>query len=246
MAIAGLVGAVISLMLSQTYSYVIPSHESRHLVAARDDLNLVKEQNERAQTERVQLVEKIHLLQDQLAGAEALARSQREEHSQQLSLLDGQLQPFIDLAAARFPGVARDDALGRLPAEIAAARTRIKELETRAAKAERGVSDVYDFYGNRRQSDSAGNETYTRADPKLLQNLIALHDAGRWRPLLAAAKSEINAMPAWLTPYMFAGLAYAHLGLRAEAIKMFEHVQRNAPGDPDYAEAGALLRELRE
>ena len=102
--LAGLVGAVLSLLVSEGYRAFVPSHESQDLGAAR-----------------VQLAQLSKQLDALVAGNEVLRR---------------QLTPFERMAQERYPGLAQEDALGKLQTDIKVVEKRAAELEKKVEAAD--------------------------------------------------------------------------------------------------------------
>lgn len=72
------------------------------------------------------------------------------------------------------------------------------------------------------------------------------HQDGNWSLLASVSEEAMKQSPAWLTPYLFAGEAYANLGKIDRALRMLEYVKRNGEGNPDYTYAVRHATELRE
>ena len=68
----------------------------------------------------------------------------------------------------------------------------------------------------------------------------------KWAEVCDLCAAQIQKTPGWLTPYLCAGVALANLGREDEAILRLEHVEKMAPGNPDYAAAVRILTELRK
>jgi hypothetical protein len=102
---------------------------------------------------------------------------------------------------------------------------------------------TYDFNGYRRES-SPGKIKLTAGRAAVFQRMQSMYDAGDWGQLGQVCETEIQAVPAWLTPYLYAGVAYARLGDREKAIKRLEYVEREAAGNEDYSDAARILKLL--
>ena len=76
------------------------------------------------------------------------------------------------------------------------------------------------------------------------QVLAPLYEQSKWQELLAACEKQILKAPDWPTPHMFAGIALANLGRKSEAIVRLRFVNEKTAGDPEYSDAGRILRLL--
>ncbi len=132
----------------------------------------------------------------------------------------------------------------RFQNELAAEREKTRLLELQAKKAERGITSVYDFRGNKRSTSPGRTIMYAGGKDGEFRKIVELRNQRRWKELLDECEREMQATPKWLTPYMFAGIAHASLGNREEAVRLLRHVKVNAAGDPEYSEVDALLRKL--
>lgn len=126
--------------------------------------------------------------------------------------------------------------------ELAAEREKTHQLELQAKKAERNITLVYDFRGNKRSTSPGRITMEAGAKDSAFRRLVELHDQMRWMELTAECQREMQATPKWLTPYMFAGIAAANLGKRQEGIRLLRHVKLSAAGDPEYSQVDSLLR----
>jgi len=52
--------------------------------------------------------------------------------------------------------------------------------------------------------------------------------------------------PEWLTPILFAGVAYANLGNKQKAIELLTKVVGRAAGDTAYQDASRILEILKQ
>lgn len=77
------------------------------------------------------------------------------------------------------------------------------------------------------------------------RQLKDLQDAHDWKALAQMSEQEIEKRPEWLTPYLFAGIAYANLGDKDAAIKKLEYVNDKAAGLKEYGDAGRILQILK-
>lgn len=160
-------------------------------------------------------------LEDRMDSQAMVAEEQRLE-------LEGQL------ADAR----SEAEALG---ARLAASRRELKEWEEAAT-----FTPEYDFYGirlqngRREQKHDVGREwlAYGRMEKAAL--------ARSWDELAVLCEEEMNRTPEWLTPYYFAGIAYANKGETERARVLLDHVRKLGQSDPLYGDAGKLLSAMEE
>jgi len=117
-------------------------------------------------------------------------------------------------------------------------------LESQARQAKRGITLTYDYWGNRRSTRPGVMIAKMGENAAKFQEILELRDSHNWAQLLDVCEQEMKSTPEWLTPYMFAGIASANLGYREQAIELLRHVDQNAAGDPQYAEAAQLLRRI--
>ena len=153
--------------------------------------------------------------QKAVESAEARERSAHEERNvlqRHIVALSERLDPFVELATARYPGSAVEDALASLLSEI-------KELQADALRARRGITVTYDYTGYQRTT-GPGKITGDPGRTSIYPQIKKLHDEEKWSELIALCQEEMRNAPEWLTPYLFAGVAYANLGNRREAIKL--------------------------
>jgi hypothetical protein len=141
-------------------------------------------------------------------------------------------------------------ALANKEAAVARAETeRLKrqaeDLALKATNAERGVTDIYDYNGARRQTTAGRTSVIVGDETGTFQKIIELQKAGDWHALHDVAEAQIGKTPRWLTPYLFSGVAYANLGDLAKAEERLSFVVANAGSDPNYAEAANLLARIR-
>ena len=62
--------------------------------------------------------------------------------------------------------------------------------------------------------------------------------------LAEISEKQINERPEWLTPYLFAGVAYAKMGQRDIAIRKLQYVSEKSAGLKEYADADRFLKIL--
>jgi len=129
--------------------------------------------------------------------------------------------------------------------DLRARDERIRELESAAKAARRGLVDRHDFNGAKRVQ--SGGHFSVVAGPELgvFQELIDLEKSKDYPSIIRLAKAQILKTPEWLTPYLFLGVAYANTGDRKNAVKNLEYVVNQAAGDPQYKNAEELLSRFR-
>lgn len=125
--------------------------------------------------------------------------------------------------------------------------SKIKQLEIGAKKASRGISSTYDFNGAKRVTTGPGHVSVVIGEEfTIFQGMVQLEKAKNYEELVKVCDEQIQKTPDWLTPYLFAGIAYANLGDKEKAIMKLEYVLEMAPGDPAYAQASDILKELNK
>lgn len=122
---------------------------------------------------------------------------------------------------------------------------RIKELEVGAKKAKRGVTSMYDFNGAKRETAGGRISLVVGEENTVFQRIVELEKNKKFGKLIELCEDQIKKTPEWLTPYLFLGVAYTNTGDRTKAISNLEHVVNNAPGDPSYAQAEVILKQIR-
>ncbi len=84
------------------------------------------------------------------------------------------------------------------------------------------------------------------AQRKLFDQMEAAHQRKDWLLLANLSESAIQQTPQWLTPYLFAGEAYANLGKVDRGIRLLEYVKKNGAGNPEYDFAIRQAAQIRE
>ena len=131
-------------------------------------------------------------------------------------------------------------------AELKDKNQRIQQLEVKVQKTSQGITSTYDFNGTRRESSHGRNIATAGPEYSIFATLVRLQEEKDFEELARTCKSQIKKNPDWLTPHLFLGIALANSGQKDVAIKEFEYVSRNAPDDPDYADAARFAKELRK
>jgi hypothetical protein len=75
-----------------------------------------------------------------------------------------------------------------------------------------------------------------------LQQLISQH---KLQQLIDLCEQQIAKTPDWLTPYLFAGAAYADLGQLDRSIERLDFVVKHSGGDPQYRAAQEIIARLK-
>lgn len=120
-----------------------------------------------------------------------------------------------------------------------------QDLQVKAQNAERGISDIYDFQGNRRQQ-IGGRRIVTQGGPlpESFQRMSQQRAEARWDALRDEANEQVRKTPNWLTSYLFLGIALANLGHLDEAHATLKYLVHAAGDDPAYSMAPGVLSEV--
>ncbi len=86
----------------------------------------------------------------------------------------------------------------------------------------------------------------TTPEMSAFQKIVELEKQKNYLDLITICEKQIKKTPEWLTPYLFLGIAYANMNNKEKAIELFNYVLKNAPDDPNYAQANDFLKMLRE
>ena len=107
---------------------------------------------------------------------------------------------------------------------------------------------IYDFRGNKKIiADGGTRGKAVFGDQQLnFERIIQLHDSKNWAELRDFCEKQMEATPEWLTPYLFGGIAHANLGNSSRAIELLSFVERKSAGNPDYQDAGRILKLLQQ
>lgn len=104
---------------------------------------------------------------------------------------------------------------------------------------------TYDFNGARRETSPGKNVVNAGEEFAEFQQMRTLFSKQDWKALADLCEVEIAKVPAWLTPYLYAGVAYVNLGQKDKAIERLGYVERHAGGNPEYKDAARILKELK-
>jgi len=176
---------------------------------------------------------------------ERKAQNERNFLEKQIVALNGKLDPFVEIAKVRYPNVSEEAALSKLAEDVKDLQKRAQQLEVEARRAHRGITVTYDFVGMKRETGPGIIRGSKGRQPVYLK-IKELRNQNRWDELIEVCEQEMKTTPEWLTPYLYAGVAYANIGSREKAIKLLLHVQREAAGDPQYQEVDSLLKQLKK
>jgi tetratricopeptide (TPR) repeat protein len=136
--------------------------------------------------------------------------------------------------------------IGRYQQDLQEKEEKIKELDKKAKMAARGVTSIYIFNGAKKETFGGNINTVAGEEFGVFQEMVALEQSKEYPALVKLCEQQITKTPSWLTPYLYLGIAQANTGLKDEAIKNIRYVVNNAPGDPEYAEAGKILKQLEQ
>jgi hypothetical protein len=123
---------------------------------------------------------------------------------------------------------------------------KLNEIGKDVKKLGRGIYSGYDFNGAKREQRPGVMGVTGGEEVTVFQNMLKLQSEHRWDDLLDITENQIKKTPDWLTPYLFSGIANANLGKRSAAIDRLKFVQEEAAGNPDYADAERILRQLQQ
>lgn len=123
---------------------------------------------------------------------------------------------------------------------------KLDEIGKDVKSLKQGRSESYDFNGRKRIQTRPGRLNLEDGEVVEFQKIQQLYSEKNWKAMIVVCEREIAKVPEWLTPYMYAGVAYASLDQDAQGIKRLSHVVENAAGDKDYADAERILQILRE
>lgn len=122
----------------------------------------------------------------------------------------------------------------------------IQDLTVKAKKAEKGISVTYDFSGNKWETGQHGSHTLVfGSESEIFSKMQTLEQQKKYQELIPICEEQIEKTSEWLTPYFYLGIAYGNLGNIEKAIELFEHVQSNALGDPEYSQVNDFLKRLK-
>ncbi len=123
---------------------------------------------------------------------------------------------------------------------------KIKKLEEKAIKAERGITSTYDFNGAKRETSGGRNTAIAGEEMGIFTRMEKLKKNENYPELIVLCENQIKKTPDWLTPFLYLGIGYDSMGNRDKAISNLEYVITHAPGDPAYAQAKIILEQIRK
>jgi hypothetical protein len=130
--------------------------------------------------------------------------------------------------------------------DLTAKDAKIKELSEKTDKASRGITDTFDFNGSRRDNrPGVFNLTTDTPEAKIFQQLVQLERNHDYAAIISICEKEVKETSEWLTPYLFLGVSYLNIGDKAKGVEYLTYVKDHAYGNPEYAHAEELLRQVR-
>src|SRR5438876_971513 len=148
----------------------------------------------------------------------------------------------ISVTATRMPPTERPRPTGRLlraptgkDSPVAPPTTTPKAAPTSEPTAVPLVT--CDYQGTRRIS--RGKDSYKEIGPEAeaywrMWDLAKTDDVCHWMALRDFAESEMRKVPDWITPQIYLGIAYLHLGEVRTGDRLLESAQRRIGNNPDY------------
>ena len=118
----------------------------------------------------------------------------------------------------------------------------VLQIQGQVGRIARGSVETYDYNGMKRIQSRPGFIDLEPGENASFQEIHAAYDAKDWGRLGSLCEQEIRKMPSWLTPYLFAGVAYANTNRKDDAIKALTHVVEEAGDDPAYQDAKRILQ----
>jgi hypothetical protein len=155
----------------------------------------------------------------------------QETQMQMLEILNSIIKRQLDPAAV----MSKLDEIGK----------GVDKLKGSAVDAARGVISIYDFNGIKRVQIAGRTEVSAGREATTFGGMVKLIQGKQWSELADVCEREITKTPEWLTPFLFAGIAYANLGRRDLALTRLEHVVERAGSDPAYKDAQRFIDALR-
>jgi len=107
---------------------------------------------------------------------------------------------------------------------------------------------IYYFNGDKKVIKEGGtNVSLIPGDQQVSFNkMVELQSTHDWNGLKTFCESQMQMTPEWLTPILFAGVAYANLGNKQKAIELLTKVVGRAAGDTAYQDASRILEILKQ
>ncbi len=92
------------------------------------------------------------------------------------------------------------------------------------------------YFPNGQTRTKIGSNIIMGDGPRMaFDTILSLNKAKKWGELAELCEEEIKAVPDWLTPYVFAGVAYVGLDNLGNARRRLEQFSKRANANPDYA-----------
>ncbi|MFO1126359.1 MAG: hypothetical protein U1E25_14515 [Methylocystis sp.] len=141
--------------------------------------------------------------------------------------------------------IEQDNIIKEQDRNIAELKSKSEELSKKSIRAERGISETYDFNGARRKNIGSGKTAVEAGNEmNIFYNIVNLYNEKKWKELNELCERQIMLTPSWLTPFLFSGVALLSLSEYDRAKERLEFVVKNSGDDPSYSDASRLLREL--
>ena len=108
---------------------------------------------------------------------------------------------------------------------------KIKELETQAKNAEKGITLNYWANGCVRKQHG-GNINIGCELEKTLKKFVSLQKTKNFNELKKQCTEQIKKTPKWSTPYLFLGMSFINLGNHEEGLRNLEHFLKTTEDIP--------------
>jgi len=130
--------------------------------------------------------------------------------------------------------------------DLSTKQKEIDKLQFEADRSKRGLVSLWDFNGAHREGSAGSMKLTVGIEVNVFQELTRLEQDKKFDDIVSVATKQIAKTPDWLTPYLFRGVAYSHLGELQKAANDFRYVIKMAVGDPNYAQAQTLLNQIEQ
>jgi hypothetical protein len=106
---------------------------------------------------------------------------------------------------------------------------------------------LYDFQGNQKIISEGGThvEANFGAEANNFQKIKLLYASKDWMGLKDFCAAQMEKTPDWMTPVLFAGIAYANLGNKQKAIELLTIVNEKIGDQPGYSDTAIILEKLQ-
>jgi len=108
----------------------------------------------------------------------------------------------------------------------------LRELQEKAKKAERGITEVYMFNGTVRKTNAGDISVHTGLKD-VFNEMNRLKEQKDYSDLRDMCEVQAEKTPDWPTPYMFLGIALANIGDSEQAIEALQHFLEISPTESD-------------